>query len=159
MNDELLTATDHPSLYVSRRVPLAPSRAGAAFDHLCGEGDVRARLGAPVGTLTVEDGDASVPWVPDGAPVRRARARLRTGRWRRVRVEVELLPWSRSESELGLRPLGRRLGTAWAPTSVGRRYFDAALAALEHVAGRLEHLAPAVAEPADSGSRTPRAAA
>jgi hypothetical protein len=93
--------------------------------------------------------DGPARWRPMGAGWRiRARVRRCWG-VRRVRLELDLLPWSNERTELDLRPRGAaaRLLQAscnghYVPTRWANRYFDAAHAMVEELRDALLRLAP-----------------
>jgi hypothetical protein len=87
------------TLYVARVVDIPPLTAAVAFDEV----------------------------VPSAAPatyaIRRAEGRLSISRHVRVGVELELVRWSRTSCEVGVRPLGRvPFAGGWRQ----RHYLDAA---------------------------------
>src|ERR1039457_5504492 len=87
------------SWYVSRRVELPLSLAADAFDRVVGHLHDRSTFG-PFPDTFVAAPALSLP----GAG-RQLHGRLRTARLRRaLPVEVELTPWSHTQSELGVRP-------------------------------------------------------
>lgn len=106
MNDHMIT-----TWHVARRVHLPIADATSVFDHLVGRsgGRIECRANGIV-LSTVPIGLAQGV---SSQPVRRLRGALRVGAFTSIRVEVELAAWSRAESELGLRPVGRppRAGT------------------------------------------------
>jgi hypothetical protein len=109
--------------HVSRRVNLPVADAATVLDHLIERGDGRIDCQAnAIALSTVLVGLASGV---TSAPVRRLHGVLRVGGIVPMRVEVELAAWSRAESELGVRPMGR-------PPRAGRaeRYFEGATALL-----------------------------
>ena len=120
---------DNLSWHVSRRVPVAPADATRALGEAIRAGALTQAMGS---ALAVE----GVCHVRTGE-VRGLVGRLRLGRrFRSARVEIEVEPWSHSESALGLRPVRRP------PRVQSDRYFASAvalLAALE--ACLLEHVA------------------
>jgi hypothetical protein len=120
--------------FVSRRVGLPLAAAAAALDEL-----VEHRRGdrAP-GSVPLTDGLEVWPAIalPGGARCLEARLRL-GGLARPLRVELELGPWSRAESEVGIRPTRR-------PRPAGaERYWAAAGDALCVLRTTLPALAPA----------------
>jgi hypothetical protein len=128
------------SLYVSRRVCLAPIVAATAFDIL---GLAGAEAGEPT-TWTLESPPAllvlnEMRLLPDHPtlPLRQAPGRLRATSGRRsYPVEVEVTAWSGSRSEIGVRLVGRSvpLDDGWRQ----RRYLDLAHAAADHLAVTFE---------------------
>jgi len=125
--------------YVSRVVALPPDLAGQVFDACQRDGQHRSadpsRWTLAAGPTSIVElhgpGERSAPepsrsWVTRSIP-----GVLRTGRpGRPSPVELELVAWSSSRAELGLRPVGRR-----APSV---RYLTAAVAAVEALASELE---------------------
>lgn len=109
--------------HVARRVPLPVADAATLLDHLVERGDGRIECRANGIRLST----ALVGLSPGvtSRPVRRLHGALRVGGLMCMRVEVELAAWSRAESELGIRPVGR-------PPRAGRaeRYFERASALL-----------------------------
>jgi hypothetical protein len=96
--------------------------------------------------------DGPARWACFGAGYRiRGRVRRRWG-LRRVRLELELLPWSDGRTELDLRPRGAaaRLLQAscdghYVPTRWANRYFDAAHAMVDELRESLLRLASDIA--------------
>jgi len=124
------------SWYVSRQVDLPLGHAAAALDHLV---DRRRGLDStsPV-QLTASLRALPISSLPGTA--RQLRGRLRLPRSRRpVRVELELVPWSASRSDLGLR-------CARPPAGRTSRYWETAAATLEQLTDELVVVAdPSVA--------------
>jgi len=88
--------------YLSQVVDLPVAIAEVLFD------DATQALGSAVRTDPTPLGTALLP-------LRRVRTKLRTPLpWTGVPVEVELTPWSRSRSEVGVRYAGRRRPRAMA---------------------------------------------
>jgi len=86
----------HTCAYLSRVVALPVAVAEAVFD------DVTRALGSSVDTDPTALGTALLP-------ARRIRTRLGSSiPWAGVPVEVELTPWSRSRTEVGVRYAGSR---------------------------------------------------
>jgi hypothetical protein len=80
------------------------------------------------------------PW-GTAPPERRAVAGLRTSSGRVERVDVEMAPWSRRETELRIRPVTHR-PERWS----GRRqmhYFEQAHQAIDALSRAVEHAVPA----------------
>jgi hypothetical protein len=129
-----------PTLYVSRRVYLAPIVAATAFDilRLAGaEPDEPATwtLESPPALLVLND----MRLLPDHPtlPLRQAPGRLRATSGRRsYPVELEVTAWSGSRSEIGVRLVGRSvpLDDGWRQ----RRYLDLAHAIAERLAVTFE---------------------
>ena len=117
--------------YMSRRVELPPLVAGAAYDALACEsyegGSGRLHLRGPVRRFS------GTGWWP----LLSQPGTLSVGRLRWP-VELELLPWSRDCTELGLRPQSHLLRT-FPPESVTL----VGLALLEHLAERMHGWADA----------------
>jgi hypothetical protein len=131
MMDHLVPTT----WYVSRRLELPLTLATDAFDRI-----VRDR---PDGSTVAAFPDAFIatPAVSLPGSGRRLHGRLRTTRLGpAVPVEVELTPWSHTESERGLRP--RRRPAAWSAD----RYWQVAAVTLERLHSRLLAAARAGAE-------------
>lgn len=101
---------DHlpPTWYVSRRVQLPLGAAVAALDRL-----VEERQGAfEDRPARLTDALVATPSASVLGSPHRLEGHLQLGRLARpVRVELELAPWSRAESELGLRPVRPVPGT------------------------------------------------
>lgn len=98
--------------YLSRVVALPAAEAVGAFD-ACRR-DLRVSAGTdrwilPLAGALLElwDPPAPDPTPRSAAPLRRAVGRLVAPGWRRVGVEIEVVPWSGTACELGLRPRGR----------------------------------------------------
>jgi hypothetical protein len=113
-----------------------------------------ARLGhdpaviAERGRLTVASGRPGA--VATVGPIRAHRAKLAFAAWRRsARVTIEVTPWSRTESELLLRPTRR-------PPLGGESYYAAALAVLEALAIEVD-MSLALESDIASGERLRRA--
>lgn len=118
---------DVTTWYVSRRMTVAPEDAGQALDvMITPETTARIRWGP----LELEKG--MVREIRSCGSERRIAGRLHLARRRPVRVELELTPWSRAESVLGLRPSEAPKG--------GRAtsYFAAAIQSLDALRARLE---------------------
>src|ERR1019366_2480027 len=101
-----------PSWYVSRRVELPLSLATDAFDRVVGDTHEGSALGA------LPDAFVAAPAVSLSGAGRQLQGRLRTARLRRaLPAELELTPWSHTQSELGLRPrrppVGSRADEYW----------------------------------------------
>jgi hypothetical protein len=89
-----------------------------------------ATVTAGPGRLTVAPGTSH--GVATVGPVRVRRAKLSFGAWRRTaRVTIEVEPWSRSESELLVRPTRR-------PPLGEHAYFEAVLAVLDALAAEID---------------------
>ena len=104
-----------PSWYVSRRIPVPTGDATRALGAA-----LRADVlpGAMDPTLAID----GVRYLRPGE-VRGFTGRLDLGRLRgTARVEVQVEPWSRSESAIGVRPIGR------VPRARADRYFQRAIA-------------------------------
>jgi hypothetical protein len=120
--------------YISRVVDLPPDLAKAAFDAVAsecaGESSRAWEVVVPGGLLEL-DGPGVVPLLAGGyAAYRKVGGVLRRG-WSglgaSVPVELELLPWSASKTELGLTPMG-----SWGPRRLSvRRYLEVGGAALD----------------------------
>ncbi len=112
--------------YVSRLVDLSCAHAAAALDELV---DQRRRDGRVLLQLT-----STLVAQPTSAclgTARRLHGRLRLPRSRpSVRVELELVPWSSSHSELALRPVRP-------PVARATRYWATAASTLERLRGEL----------------------
>jgi len=113
--------------HLTRRVHLPVAEAATVLDHLVerGDGCIECRANA-IALNTALVGLASGM---SSSPVRRLFGGLRVGGLVPMRVEVELAAWSRAESELGIRPIGR-------PPRAHRaeRYFERATALLTELA-------------------------
>ena len=123
--------------YVSRVLPLAIGVAEQVFDTCCGDRQFRSpvptRWSVAAGPVHLLQLQAPVRAVPASriSASRLCRGELRAGRLRgRFAIELELSPWSRTESELGLRLLGRH--------RMPDRYIDAANAVVDALASELE---------------------
>ena len=123
--------------FTSRRVPLPLAAAATALDEL-----VEHRRRDPTsGAVSLTDG--LEVWPADARPhaarrgdARRLVARLRVSRLARPsRVELELGPWSRAESEVGIRPIRR--------PPRAERYWAAASDAVDALRSTLPAFAPA----------------
>jgi hypothetical protein len=102
---------------------------------------------AAPGRLTVVTG------APNGVatvgPVRAHRAKLAFGAWRpATKVTIEVVPWSRSESELLVRPTRR-------PPLAEDAYFASVLAVLETLGAEIKAALPPVSELAPDQLETP----
>jgi hypothetical protein len=113
MNETHALVPEFPT-YVSRVLPLTASAAPSVFEGWWAQARRRSN-GARVETLAVANGHLvldAASWVRCSpgpfSPYRRVRGRLRLRGRRGWPVELELLPWSASNSELGLRFAGRR---------------------------------------------------
>jgi hypothetical protein len=93
--------------YLSRVVDLPVALAEVLFD------DATQSLGPAARSEPTAVGTSMLP-------ARRVRTQLRGPLpWPGVTVEIELMPWSRSRSEIGLRYGGKRL-----PRAVARRVYE-----------------------------------
>jgi hypothetical protein len=126
------------TLYVFRRVRMPAGAAAAAFDELVADAtpQPRPQFVAPAAVLQVRP-PHDVPCRGPADAVRAAEGRLspRSGRLP-LAVEVELVPWSRRETSIGIRPRGRMV-----PLADGRRqrrFVRLADAMALHLAWRLE---------------------
>jgi hypothetical protein len=108
--------------------------------------DDDATVITPPGRLTVVPGGGRT--VVNVGPARVHRARLRFGAWRpAARVTIEAEPWSRTQSELLVRPTRR-------PPLGEDAYFAAALAVLEALAAEVDASLTLVSEiPPSEGLR------
>jgi hypothetical protein len=131
---------DHPlptSWYVSRRVELPFAQAAAALDELV---DQRRRDGRVPTHLTPTL--IAEPAAPRLGSSRELHGRLRLPRSvPPVRVELELVAWSASQSELGIRPVRT-------PVARATRYWKTAAATLDRLRGELITVADPAVEPA-----------
>jgi hypothetical protein len=128
--DELTADT---SWYVSRRVGLPLDVAAATLDHLFDEPDRRANLDRTRPCLA----PATVSVTPLPGSARRLFGALRVDPWPApIRVELELEPWSSSQSSLGLRPRGRP------PRWRAPQYWASAVSTLERLDAQLVAAAP-----------------
>ena len=92
------------SWFISRRVELPLPTAATALDQLM---ELRRREGPNEPVPLTEDLDVRPALALPGT-ARCLEARLRLGGLARpLRVELELSPWSRAESEVGIRPTRR----------------------------------------------------
>src|ERR1700724_3646145 len=107
--------------FVSRRVRLPLAAAATALDELVEQ----RRRDTTSGSIPLTSGLEVWPAVALSGQARCLGARLRLGGLTRpLRVELELGPWSRTESEVGIRPARR-------PRPAGaERYWAGASAAL-----------------------------
>jgi hypothetical protein len=122
--------------FMSRRVPLPLEAAAVALDELV----EHRRRDAPPAAVALTDELEVWPVTPLPGGPRRLGARLRvSGLARTLPVELELAPWSRLESEVGLRPT-RRVGPARA-----ERYWSGGADALDAVRRALPWFVPAPA--------------
>ena len=126
------------TLHLYRRVRIPPFAAAAAFDAFCRPATTPVplcTLVAPSAVLTLAATEDVTGDGPSFA-LRSAIGRLRPASgWDRFAVEVDVTPWSRAETMIGLRPRGRL-----APVSDGRRqqrYLGLADAMTEHLAARI----------------------
>lgn len=120
------------TLFISRRVGLPLAAAATAFDELVKQ----RRRDRASASIPLTDGLEIWAAVAVPGPARRLDARLRIGGLARpLRVELELGPWSRVESEVGIRPM-RRLRPAGA-----ERYWAGASVALDTLRTALPPLA------------------
>jgi len=121
--------------YLAARVPLPATWAARALD------DMRFGAAHPAGAWHVPLGASRLivtsyaqPICPPGVlawPVRQLTGVLQTQPLYRLRVEVELVPWSATSCELGIRPLGK-----WPPRLMPTmRYYELAEAALVEFGG------------------------
>lgn len=130
------------SWHVSRRVPRPVHEAAAALERLASQ--ETSESGVDIASLSIPlDAGRRGAWA---GPVRVARARLDVGGiGPGAPVEIELRSWSSEESELAIRPAGRR-----APLVRASRYFAAANAALDTLSPRItESVTAETAEPLD----------
>jgi hypothetical protein len=124
--------TDYQSLYVSRIVTVAPDEVEAAFDAMRRGGDSYV-INVPGGRLELK-GDGALRR-PEGAryyPLRQVKGVLHLGRLQAIDVDVELLPWSKDQSEIAVRPAGRT------PFGVRDSYFAVAGTAADRLATAVE---------------------
>lgn len=120
--------------YVSRRVELPLRLAVDAFDRIVRDDPDGSALGE------LPDAFVATPAVSLPGAGRQLHGRLRTTRLGRgLPVELELTPWSRTQSELGLRPRRRPAG----PGVDG--YWRVASTTLERLRARLLAVAPSAA--------------
>jgi hypothetical protein len=129
---DLTITRAEPTWYVGRRIGMTYEDATHALGDLLRRGDTFAGAQAAVTVDTVQHarpGDA-----------RGFRGRLRVRGLGRVRISVEIEPWSRAESALGLRPVGRP------PRLRADRYFDAAVALLARLESGLRERVPGSSE-------------
>lgn len=110
--------------YVSRRLELPLAAATTALDRLT----EHLSAGRVLGSLRLRDTTA---FAPPGVSRRLFGRLLLAGLGRPVRVELELTPWSREESELGLRPF-KSVSSLRA-----ERYTSTAVETLDEVRGEL----------------------
>jgi hypothetical protein len=119
--------------YIPRTLDLPPDEATRAFDR------VARTSGLTDGRLTLERPGSPVP--PNGAyywPLRTMTGRLHLGFGRSVPVEVALLPWSNTRTELSIRPTGRTAPRGQAYGRIAGDVLDRIGAAIEARAnGRL----------------------
>jgi len=138
MRDRDLPSDEATSWYVARRISLPHDDAVHALGDLLRSGPSTV---APIPGVAVDGVHHTRPGEARGFS-----GRLRLGPvLGAVRVEVEVEPWSRSESVIGLRPARR------VPAQRANRYFARALSALDVVAGHL--LARASTAPEQSEMR------
>jgi hypothetical protein len=137
MMEDLVPTT---SWYVSRRVELPLSLAADAFDRVVGHAHEAATLGA------LPDAFVAAPARSLPGAGRQLHGRLRTAGLRRaLPVELELTPWSHTESELGLRPGRRPAGSSadgywhWATLTLERLH-SGLLSAAPHATMRNRRL-------------------
>ena len=118
--------------FVSRRVALPLAAAATALDELV---EKRGRDRSS-GSVALTDGLEVWPAATLPGEARRLDARLRLGGLGRpLRVELELSPWSRAESEVAIRPTRR--------PRPAERYWAGAADALDALRATLPSLAPA----------------
>ena len=97
--------------YMSRRLDLPPLLAQAAYDAYVDDGDQgRWLVTTDTARLELSGPVRQPPAAPGWQPLRRQSGVLVAGRLRWP-VELELLPWSRDRTELGLFPQSRLLRT------------------------------------------------
>lgn len=124
------------SWYISRRVELPMSVAADAFDRVVGHPHEATGLGS------LPDAFVPAPTVALPGAGRQLHGRLRTARLRRaLPVELELTPWSHTQSELGLRPRRRPVGSS------ADGYWHWAALTLERLHSRLLSVTPNDAAP------------
>jgi hypothetical protein len=100
--------------YIYRTIDLPPAEASRAFDR------VARAVGLADGRLALERSGSPVP--PEGVrywPLRTMTGRLKIGVGRSVPVELALLPWSETRSEVSIRPTTRSAprGTSYGPVA------------------------------------------
>ena len=126
------------TLHLFRRVRITPFAAATALDTLCNpahRGVPPCTLVAPsaVLTLAASEGDTRGGTV---FALRSVKGTLRpASAWDRFAVEIDVAPWSRAETMIGLRPRGR-----FAPVADGRRqarYLGLADTMTGHLAARI----------------------
>src|SRR5687767_10022434 len=123
------------STYVFRLVEEEPATAARALDHLHDRDGDATVIPFDGGRLELRSDDVQRAPALAYLPWRRHEGVLHLGRLRTVPVDVELLPWSNSRTELAMRPRGGRRASVGV---AGDRYFRAAGRALEAVRERLE---------------------
>jgi hypothetical protein len=119
--------------YVSRCVGLPLDVAARTLDRVFDLPDRRASVGRTPPGLTA----ATVSVTPLSGSARRLFGALRVDPWPApIRVELELEPWSSSQSSLGLRPRGRP------PRWRAPQYWSSAVSTLERLDAELVAAAP-----------------
>ena len=122
-----------PTSYVSRVLPLPGDVARQVFDACRVDRQYRSadhdRWAVPAGTRFLLE-VRGPGHVPDGFALRSCPGKLHLGLVGSCAVELELNPWSRTQSEVALRLVGRRR-----PSS---RYLDGAAAVVDALAAELE---------------------
>src|SRR5437763_7381830 len=137
------------SYYMSRRIDIPPFVAQASYDAQgFGAGDRMSAIDAGHRVRLLVRGAASVTGGHGYRPFRTQPATLVVG-IRSYRVELELLPWSDTHTELGLRPAGTAL---WSTPRAS--ILEAGCAVLQSVGDRLTRWADApLAEAIDALAR------
>ena len=143
-----MIATKPTGPYIWRVLSISPEPAAAAFDRCLAESAVlaadrrerpslqtsggRLRLDSPVATL--EPPGRSIAW-----PLRRATGVLSAKWGYRVKVELEVMPWSDDATEIGVRPRGH-----WPPTMRSQKpYYRQGMAALNTLSTQMTEWAEA----------------
>jgi hypothetical protein len=121
--------------YIFQTVDLPPAEAARAFDR------VARAAGLADGRLALERPGSPVP--PDGVhywPLRTMTGRLRIGWGRSVPVELALLPWSDTRTEVSIRPTSRNAPRGHGYGEVAGDVVDRISAAIAaRATGRLAH--------------------
>ncbi len=141
MNNDTMLMSEMPT-YSSKVVPVPARVAPVVFERWWSEsrrrsaGSLVETIETDVGRLTLDATTWSRSSSGATAPVRSVRGKLRAPGRRAWPVELELTPWSRTASELGLRFTSRRLPGI---TAVAR-YHQLATAVLDSIGSGLLEL-------------------
>jgi hypothetical protein len=129
-----------PTLYVARPLDLPPLTAQAAFDaqrHRLTRTDSLATWAIETDSSELRIfGSGVVARHGPACALRRADGHLRRGRRRPIDVEVEVLPWSDTRCEIGIRPRGGKV--LMTDGLVRRHYFALAVKTAQGLASALQ---------------------